>query len=313
MSVLIVADHLGQGDSWTARLVGAARLLGSTVTVLVAGSGCQDAAVRLASLAGVDEVLYALHPAPVGVPVEDLAQLVLALAPGYTHVLATASTFGAELIPRVAAMLGVSPVTGVVEMSDRFTFTRPIHANGVLARLRVSSTPIFLTLQPWAFSSTGGSDGTPAPMRRIQDVPQLGLSWRMDFIPSTSIGQEDLSTAQVVVAGGGGLEKSGGFVPVQQLAKSLGGAVGASRAAVDAGLVPADLQIGQTGRSIAPKFYIALGISGAIQHVAGIKDAGTVVSINRDPQAPMAAMADLALTADLYEAVPALMEALGVK
>ncbi|MEO5333322.1 MAG: electron transfer flavoprotein subunit alpha/FixB family protein [Magnetococcus sp. YQC-5] len=312
MAVLILAEHLqGEPSPIVPYLIGAAQKLDQSITILVAGSGSPEAANRIALLAGVAQVWWSWHPSQEGVPPEDLAQLVKELASDYTHILAAASTFGGELIPRIAALLTVQPVTSVVEIRDQETFVRPMHGGGVLALMRTTSAPALLTVQPWAFKPVGTGDQT-ARVERIRDVPRLGLSRRLAFVPSVGSGSVDLSTAQVVVAGGGGLETKGDFLLVEQLAHALGGAVGASRTAVDAGLAPADQQIGQTGRIIAPRCYIALGISGAIQHLAGIKNAGTIVSINKDPQAPMAAVADLALTADLYEAVPALISALGL-
>ncbi|MBF0626883.1 MAG: electron transfer flavoprotein subunit alpha/FixB family protein [Magnetococcales bacterium] len=305
MSVLILIDpHQPAWAGVAARLVSAAGALGAErVVALVAGSGASLQAERLAWFTGVSEVIWCDHLGVARVPPEDLAEHVAAVSNDFDHIIAAASTFGAECIPRIAARLGVSPVTGVVSIRDPVTLVRPAHAGGVRMVVRVAARPVLLTVQPWAFAAAAVGS-VAAVVRQGADLVGLGLSHSCGFIPATRSGQEDLSMARVVVAGGGGLERSGSFAPVEALAHALGGTVGASRGAVDAGLAPADLQIGQTGRIIAPGLYVALGISGAVQHLAGIKEAGCVVSINTDPQAPMAAVADFALTGDLHAVVP---------
>ncbi|MBF0272944.1 MAG: electron transfer flavoprotein subunit alpha/FixB family protein [Magnetococcales bacterium] len=309
MSVLMVIDA-GDPDpvGVAARLMGAVRGLEAAVSVLVVGVNSREVACGLARLAGIREVIHAHHPAQ-RVPPEDLAQLVVELAAGFDHLVATAGSFGAELMPRIGGILRVSPVTGVVEMRGPETFVRSMHAGRIMAVVRTRARPVVLTVQPWAFAPVP-LENVAVTVRQGPDAPTLGWSASVDFRPSNDQGNGDLSTARVVVAGGAGLEKEGSFASVERLARVLGGAVGASRGAVDAGLAPAERQIGQTGRIIAPEVYIALGISGAVQHLAGVKEAGCLVSINIDPQAPMALVADLALTGDLHTAVPALIEAL---
>ncbi len=301
MSVLIVVEQVdGEPSAVTGQLVGAGLQLDQTVSLLVVGRGSQEAAGRIAALVGVQTVIWSECTVDSGgVPPEDLAAHLLELAVDYTHILASASTFGGEIMPRLAALLNLHPLTGVVEIVDRQTFVRPSYAGAVRSTLRVGSLPVVMTLHPWAFASAAIDSTQLANIVQGPAVRSLGLSRRLDFCSSVVNGAVNLSTASVVVAGGGGFEQRGNFALVEQLAARLGGGVGASRGAVDAGLASADLQIGQTGRILAPKLYIAIGISGAIQHLAGIKDAGFIVSINRDPHTPMAAVADLALTADL--------------
>ncbi|MBF0190289.1 MAG: electron transfer flavoprotein subunit alpha/FixB family protein [Magnetococcales bacterium] len=312
MSVLIVIDPNDPDPvAVAARLVGASRgLAGGAVILLVVGANSREVAGGLARIEGIREVMCSHHPA-LRVPPEDLAQRVVEAAEeeGCDHLVASAGSFGAELMPRVAGMLRVSPVTGVVETRDAETFVRAMHAGRVMAVVRTRARPVVLTVQPWAFAPVPVGE-VAVTVRQGPEAPTLGWSESAGLLPSHDQGNGELSTARVVVAGGAGLEKGGGFAPVERLARVLGGAVGASRGAVDAGLAPAERQIGQTGRIIAPEVYIALGISGAVQHLAGVKEAGCLVSINTDPQAPMALVADLALTGDLHAVVPSLIELL---
>lgn len=313
MSVLILVDPL-PGDaeeSRVARLVGAARELPGPVALLVIdaeeGPRCQ----RLATLDGVSQLLRLAPAAPDQPPEpEALAEWLTARHAEHTAILAAASPFGAEIIPRVGGLLGITPLTGVVGIGPDHTFIRPTHAGAALARIRSRSALKLLTVQPWAFAPVA-TGTTPAPVRAVGTLAGSGLSRSLGV---TTIqrppGQPELTGARIVVAGGAGLEKGRDFQPVEALAAALGGAVGASRGAVDAGLAPADRQIGQTGHVIAPELYIGLGISGAVQHLAGIKAAGCIVSINTDPGAPLSSVADLSLVADAREAVPALIRAL---
>lgn len=311
MSILILVDPAdAEPFPVTARLVGAASRIDDQITLFVTGKHGADRAAALAGLEGIGEVIWSLHPDEAqGVPPEDLTQGVVEQAHDYTHILASATSFGAERIPRIAACLGLSPLSSVVEIRDAATFVRPVHAGALLSLVRVRSSPVLLTIQPWAFAPVALGQ-QQVRVRRGADLPRLGLSISSGWHPEAQAGSEDLATARVVVAGGGGLEKGRDFSPVEALARALGGAVGASRGAVDAGLASPTVQIGQTGRIIAPELYVALGISGAVQHLAGIKEAGCVVSINLDPQAPMSTVADLSCIGDLYQLVPEWIAAL---
>ncbi|MEO5347561.1 MAG: electron transfer flavoprotein subunit alpha/FixB family protein [Magnetococcus sp. YQC-9] len=312
MSILILVDatHADGHLEITARLIGAARALPGPITLFVIGEPEDPGIAPLARLEGVNAVRMVALEINGAVNAEELTERLVTLAAAFTHILAPANRFGAEILPRLGGRLGITPVTGVVEIDADGSLVRAMHAGNVLARVTTTAHPVLLTAHPWAFAAVGvGERAAP-----VEPEPKL-----MAMKGSTALGltkavrpegMPGLSSARIVVAGGAGLEKGGDFAPVEELAKALGGAVGASRGAVDAGLAPAELQIGQTGLVLAPELYIGLGISGAVQHLAGIKDAGCIVSINIDPSAPLAAMADLALTADAREAVAAFIKTL---
>ncbi|MBF0178453.1 MAG: electron transfer flavoprotein subunit alpha/FixB family protein [Magnetococcales bacterium] len=309
MTVLVLTDPAAaQAVDQVARLVTAARGVGEVVT-LAAGTGSRELAKQVIRLDGVTEAWWGEQPGQERIAMEDLAAWVARIAGEFSHVLAAASLFGAEFIPRLGGLLGCQPVTGVVEIRDERHFLRPIHAGAALALVRTTGHPILLTVRAERFAPAPAAN----PMgntRQITDIPPLGLSRRMAFLPGTRAGTADPATARVVVAGGGGLETREDFALVEALARALGGAAGASRAAVDKGLAPVSLQIGQTGLIIAPEVYVAVGISGAIQHLAGIKEAKRIAAIDIDPNAPMGRMADVFLAADLRAAIPALLRAL---
>ncbi|MBF0454909.1 MAG: electron transfer flavoprotein subunit alpha/FixB family protein [Magnetococcales bacterium] len=311
MKVLVVAgDRLGGYDPITAHGVAAGLKLGE-VTVLASGPQREEKAREAAQLEGVAEVIQTDHPALQKPGVENLALLLAELTTTYAVILAASSTFGNDLIPRAAALAHRSPLTHICAIPDSTTLLRPIHAGNILTKLPLPHPPLFLTIRPTAFTAAASlpPDGPQAPITRISQGEESHLSRQTQLTPSPNR-RPDPVLARVVVAGGGGLSAGGNFYWVEALADRLAGAVGASRAAVDLGLASNDLQIGQTGRSVAPELYIGLGISGAIQHLAGIKEAGMIISINSDPGAPLHSVADYALTADLYEAVPALIKAL---
>lgn len=315
MKILIIAEPTLHGKiarDTVARLVRAMVPLGD-LSVLVAGDALSDDWKTLAALAGVKALMGVEHAALAGMPSENLAALVVALAPDFTHIVMAASTFGASILPRVAALLDVTAVTGVTEIIDAHTFVRPVQAGEALATMAISDTPVCLTLRTSGFEPVETLAHPTARIHQRQPsvAMDLGLSRLLERIPASVGHRPDLASARVVVAGGGGLEKSMDFSLVEALADALGGAVGASRAAVDAELAPSAWQIGQTGQIIAPDLYIGLGISGALQHLAGIKEAKTIVAINNDPSAPLLAIADVGLEADLYQAVPELVRILG--
>lgn len=314
MNILVLAEPSAHMHPYTPRLVAAAKTLG-TVSVMVAGFQLDASIKELSSLTQVKELLVIDNPNLHGLPAENLAPLVVSLASDFTHIFAAASTFGANVLPRIAALLNRPMLSNVSTILDPLTFVRPIHAGNALATIQVKNHPVCLTLRPAGFIPVETHSKPQTPLRHIQltNTQTQSLSCSpsrfLDSIPSPGK-RPELSTARIVVAGGQGLEKQGSFSLIHELADEMGAAIGATRSAVDAQLAPSDWQIGQTGRIIAPDLYIGIGISGAIQHLAGIKDAKTIVAINKDPNAPLFSVADLSLEADLYTAVPELVQAL---
>ncbi|MBF0285774.1 MAG: electron transfer flavoprotein subunit alpha/FixB family protein [Magnetococcales bacterium] len=309
MTVLVVVEGTDKGLSEASRrAVGAAGTLGPAL-LLTAGVDCRAAAEQGAVLSGVAEVLLADHPCLPGAP-ENLAPLLANLAPACSHVLAPADAFGATLIPFLGALLGVGPVTETTAFLGDGVFERPCHAARLVARVRVLGRLALLTVRPSAFSpAPPRRDGPPAPIRPLPGIRDHGLCRRLR--PAQPLGERpDLESARIAVVGGRGLEEAGSFALMEALAHRLNAAVGASRGAVDAELASADLQVGQTGRIIAPDLYLGVGVSGSLQHVAGIKEARVIAAINKDPAAPLLAMADVAWVADLRQAVPELLRAL---
>ncbi len=311
MTTLVVAEHdNARLNEATGRALTAALALGAPVDVLVAGQGVTAVAAEAAALGGVREVLVADDAALAGGLAEPLAALVLALAGDYRTIVAPATSRGKAALPRVAARLDVMQVSDVVAVVAPDTFERTIHAGGAVQRVRSEQVHLVLTVRSAAFATAARGDA-PAPVRNVA-VP--ALSGRA----ATLVGREvaasdrpDLAAARVVVSGGRGLGSNEAFQSVvMPLADTLGAAVGASRAAVDSGFAPNDWQVGQTGRIVAPELYVALGISGAIQHLAGMKDSKVIVAINKDEEAPIFQVADYGLVADLFEAGPALTRAL---
>ena len=313
MSILVVAEHdhrhLGAA---TRHAVSAAMSMSDDVHVLVAGFDCVGVAREAAALHGVIRVriVDAAHHA--AQTAENLAPLIVANAAAYSHLLAPASAFGRNLMPRVAALLDVSPVADVCRVLAADTFVRPIYAGNALATVRSSDPVKVLTIRASAFEAVG--DGGSAVIEPLAAVGDTGLSevLRREMANRVSGERPELGAARIVVAGGRGLGSAGNFEELlAPLADKLGAALGASYGAVNAGYVANDLQIGQTGKIVAPDLYIAVGISGAIQHLAGMKDSKVIVAINKDPEAPIFKLADYGLVADLFEAVPELTRALG--
>ncbi|GAB4362613.1 MAG: FAD-binding protein [Gammaproteobacteria bacterium] len=309
MSILVIAEHDNQGlKPATAHTVGAARELEGEVTVLVAGHGSEGAARQAAALEGVARVLHAEDPAYEHPVAEVLTPLIRDLAGAYRYLLAPATTFGKNLLPRVAALLDVAMVSDVIGIEGPDTFRRPIYAGNAIATVRSGEPIQVLSIRATAFDAVG--EGGSAP---IEAIPGQGGSERARFVGQqlTESERPELTEARVVVSGGRGVGSAENFALIEALADKLGAAVGASRAAVDAGFVPNDYQVGQTGKVVAPELYIAVGISGAIQHLAGMKDSKVIVAINKDEEAPIFQVADYGLVADLFQAVPELTEALG--
>ncbi|MBF0124927.1 MAG: electron transfer flavoprotein subunit alpha/FixB family protein [Magnetococcales bacterium] len=300
MTTLVIAEQRqGYLSATVPHLIAAARRFDETVTLLVSGERYQKAVSAVAQLTGLTAIACHSTPAPYSTPewlAEQLAQRVTAGHWGQVNqIMAAASPFGHAVLPRLAALLDAPLVTNVVAIEDRDNVTRPIHAGTVLATVRLLRRPRLLSIRSSAFATA------------LSLPPQL--LWQGER-GSDSKERPDLLTADIVVAGGQGVAASGSFALIEALAQQLGAAVGASRSAVDAGVAANDQQIGQTGKIIAPRLYIAVGLSGSLQHLAGVKDAGTIVAINHDPQAPIHAVADFSLVADLFRAVPALIAAL---
>ena len=304
MAALVLLDHEGGEIKQASRsAITAATALGD-VHVLVAGQAIGAVAEAAARIAGVAKVLRAdaeAHAAPLP---EILAALLVSLAGAYDHLLAAAIASGKNVMPRVAALLDVQPITEIVVVIDADTFVRPIYAGNALATVRSSDNKRVLTVRAASFAPAATEGGTAA----IEDVATPDAPALARFV-SAELSQSErpeLASARVIVSGGRGLQSGDNFRLLEPLADALGAAIGASRAAVDAGYVPNDYQVGQTGKIVAPELYVAIGISGAIQHLAGMKDSKIIVAINKDADAPIFQVADYGLVADLFEALPQL-------
>ena len=311
MAILVIAEHDHQQlKAATANTVAAALKIGGEVHLLVAGAGCQQAARQAAQLQGVTAVKVADADHYAGQTAENLAALVLSLvdAGGYSHILAPATTFGKNLLPRVAALLDVAQISEITGVVSADTFVRPIYAGNALATVRSADAVKVITVRATAFDPVEAASGAGAPIGAIEaagDTRQATLAGR-ELTPSE---RPELCAAGVVVAGGRGLGSGDSYQALlAPLADKLGAALGASRAAVDAGFAPNDYQVGQTGKIVAPQLYLAIGISGAIQHLSGMKESRVIVAINKDPDAPIFQVADYGLVGDLFELVPALTE-----
>lgn len=309
MSILIIAEHDNTSiKAATYNAVTAAARIAGEIDVLVAGSGCSALADQAAKVTGVSRVLLVDAPHYADQSVENMAALVVANAAHYSHILAPATASGKSLMPRVAALLDVAQISDVVAVDSPDTFVRPIYAGSVLATVQSSDAVKVLTIRTTAFVAAG-EDGIAA-IERIPAVPDLTQS-ELVSRELTQSARPELTAAKVVVSGGRGLGSGENFKQMlEPLADKLGAALGASRAAVDAGFVPNDLQVGQTGKIVAPDLYFAVGLSGAIQHLAGMKDSRVIVAINKDAEAPIFQVADYGLVGDLFEVVPALTAAL---
>lgn len=308
MRALVLAEHDNRSlKPATAATVAAALQLGGSVDVLVIGCDAAPAAQAAAKLAGVEKVLVADAPVFAEVLAEPAADLILGLAPSYDALLAPATAAGKNLMPRVAALLDVQQISEIVAVVSADTFVRPIYAGNALATVKSADAKKVVTVRATAFAPVA-EDGA-AEIAAIAAPADAGASRFLERRVTESV-RPELTAARVVVAGGRGIGSDGAFTLISQLADVLGGAVGASRAAVDAGFIPNDAQVGQTGKIVAPDLYIAVGISGAIQHLAGMKDSKVIVAINKDSEAPIFQIADYGLVADVFEAVPALIERL---
>ncbi len=308
MSVLVLAEHDNSHlKPATLNTVGAARELGD-VCVLVAGEDCRAVAEEAARIEGVSRVLLAEVEYYAHQSAENLAPLLAGLAPDFTHLLGPATTFGKNVMPRAAAVLDVAQISDVSAIKDGDTFVRPIYAGNALATVRSSDPVKVLTIRITAFDAACAEGGEGA-IEEIPAGPDTGLSSFMGQ-ELTKNERPELTSARVIVSGGRGMADGENFRLLEDVADKLGGAVGASRAAVDAGFAPNDYQVGQTGKVVAPDLYIAVGISGAIQHLAGMKDSRVIVAVNKDEDAPIFQVADYGLVADLFEVLPELSKEL---
>ena len=314
MTVRVVAEHDHASIKGATRAaVTAARQIGGDVHLLIAGHDCAGAAAEGARIAGVAKVLVADAPIYAHALAESLADLVVGLAPDFGHVLAGATAVGKNFMPRVAALLDVAQISDITAVVAPDTFVRPIYAGNGMATVKALDTIKVVTVRGAAFDGAAdlAKEGTSAAAP-VESVPAGPASAASRFVGQdlTSSERPELTASRVIVSGGRGMGSGDNFRLLDQLADKLGAAVGASRAAVDAGFAPNDYQVGQTGKIVAPELYIAVGISGAIQHLAGMKDSKLIVAINKDPEAPIFGVADYGLVADLFQAVPELTAAL---
>jgi electron transfer flavoprotein alpha subunit len=309
MAALVLAEHDNRTLApATLHAVTAARALDGAVDLLVAGQGCAAVAEAAARVAGVRKVLLVEHAAYEAPVAEDLALLLKAQAAGYGALLAAATSFGKNVMPRVAALLDVAQLSDIVEVVGPDTFKRYIYAGNALATVQTSDPVKVVTVRTTAFDAAPAEGGGAA----VETAPAVDPAGLARFLGRAVSGGErpELTSAKIVVSGGRGMGSGENFKIIEALADVLGAAVGASRAAVDAGYVPNEYQVGQTGKIVAPELYIAVGISGAIQHLAGMKDSKVIVAINKDEEAPIFQVADYGLVADLFKAVPELTAAL---
>lgn len=308
--ILVLAEHDNHHlKSATLNTLTAAQQLGNDITVLVVGENCQTVAEQAAQINGVSKVMVADAPAYHHQLAENVAELMVKLATDYSYILAPATTFGKNILPCVAALLDVAQISEVVKIIAADTFVRPIYAGNALATVQSSDARKVLTIRTTAFAAAAvGNDKAPIT-KCYQVIDNVKAKFvRQELSQST---RPELTAARVIISGGRGLQSGENFKLLEQLADKLGAAIGASRAAVDAGFVPNDYQVGQTGKVVAPQLYFAIGISGAIQHLAGMKDSKVIVAINKDPDAPIFQVADYGLVGDLFELVPQLVEELG--
>ena len=309
MAILVIAEHDNAGlKAATLNTIGAAKQIGGDIHILVAGSNCAGAAEAASKAEGVGKVLKADDAALEHPIAENLAPIIVELASNYSHILAPASTFGKNILPRVAALLDVQQISDISAVVDADTFERPVYAGNAVATVKSSDSVKVITVRGTTFDAVAAEGGSAA----IEDISPQGDSGLASFVglEESESDRPELTSAKIVVSGGRGVGSAENFAIIEKLADKIGAAVGASRAAVDAGYVPNDYQVGQTGKVVAPDLYMAIGISGAIQHLAGMKDSKVIVAINKDEEAPIFQVADYGLVADLFDAVPELEEKL---
>ncbi|RLL39172.1 electron transfer flavoprotein subunit alpha/FixB family protein [Acinetobacter cumulans] len=307
MSILVIAEHDNKAlNGATLNVVAAAQKIGGDITVLVAGSGAQAVADQVAKVAGVSKVLLADDAAYANQLAENVAKLVASIGAGYSHILAASTTTGKNVLPRAAALLDVSMITDIIAVEGPKTFKRPIYAGNAIATVESGESVVVATVRGTAFDAVAAEGGSAA----VEAAASTGDAGISKFVSEEIVKSErpELTAARIVVSGGRGVGSGENYHAVlDPLADKLGAAQGASRAAVDAGFVPNDMQVGQTGKIVAPELYIAVGISGAIQHLAGMKESKVIVAINKDEEAPINAVADYWLVGDLNTVVPELV------
>jgi electron transfer flavoprotein alpha subunit len=309
MTVLVIAEHDNQSlKAATLNTVAAAQQLSEKgagdIVVLVAGAGCAAVGDAAAKIAGVSKILVAEDSGLEHSLAENMSALVTGLAKDYSHILAPATTFGKNFMPRVAALLDVQQISEISAVEDADTFVRPIYAGNAIATVKSADTTKVITVRATTFDPAA-ADGGSATTETIAAAADKGVSTFIELSEASS-DRPELTSARVIISGGRGMASGKNYVLIEPIADKLGAAMGASRAAVDAGFVPNDWQVGQTGKVVAPELYIAVGISGAIQHLAGMKDSKVIVAINKDAEAPIFQVADFGLVADLFTALPEL-------
>ncbi|MEX2468113.1 MAG: FAD-binding protein [Pseudohongiellaceae bacterium] len=308
MSILVIAEHDNSSlKPATLNTVTAASEIGGDIDVLVVGAGCQAVADAAAAIAGVNKVILADNACYEHQLPEAVAPLIAELGKDYSHILAAATTTGKNLLPRAAALLQVDQVSDIVEVKGADSFVRPIYAGNALATVQTSDPIKVVTVRATAFGEAG-QGGSASIESTDFTVEQSMTSFVGEKLSASE--RPELTAAKVIISGGRGMQSGENFALLEKVADKLGAAIGASRAAVDAGFVPNDYQVGQTGKIVAPELYIAVGISGAIQHLAGMKDSKVIVAINKDEEAPIFQVADYGLVADLFKALPELEQAL---
>ncbi|GAW95406.1 MULTISPECIES: electron transfer flavoprotein subunit alpha/FixB family protein [Colwellia] len=304
MSILVIVEHDNSSlKAETLKTVGAAQKIGGDITLLVAGFNCQDVVDAAVKVNGVNKVIVCDNAVYEHHLAENLSLLVTELASDYEHILATALTTGKNFMPRVAALLDVAQISDIIDVESSDTFIRPIYAGNAIATVQSLDNKKVITVRTTGFDAVA-TDGN-AEVVKLDTVTDAGISSHVSDELTVSE-RPDLGAARVVISGGRGMQNGDNFKLLDGIADKLGAAIGASRAAVDAGFVPNDMQVGQTGKIVAPDLYIAVGISGAIQHLAGMKDSKVIVAINKDPEAPIFQVADYGIVADLFDALPEL-------
>ena len=305
MSLLIVAEHDNSSlSSASLHTVTAGKEIGSDIDILVVGSDCGKVANEASRIPGIKNILLADSKEYKDFIAENISNLIMSIANNYTHIIAPSSTTGKNIMPRIAALLDVMQISDIIKVIDENTFQRPIYAGNALCTVRSVDSIKLITVRTTSFKISEAIGGTA----EIKSIDSKGETKKTTFLKSELSGSErpELTSAKIVISGGRGMQDGSNFSMLEKVADKLGAAVGASRAAVDAGFVPNDYQIGQTGKVVAPELYIAVGISGAIQHLAGMKDSKVIVAINKDEDAPIFQVADYGIVSDLFDALPEL-------
>ncbi len=310
MSILVIAEHDNSNlSAATLNTVTAAKQIGSNIDLLVLGNNCQEVGKQASQIPNINSILVADAEEYKNFIAENVSSLIVSLAQNYTHLIAPSSTTGKNFMPRVAALLDVMQISDIIKVIDDATFQRPIYAGNALCTVKSSDAKKIITVRSTAFEACDDKGGNA----EIKSIDGTGETNKSHYIKSelSSSERPELTSAKIVISGGRGMQDGSNFEMLEKVADKLGAAVGASRAAVDAGFVPNDYQVGQTGKVVAPELYIAVGISGAIQHLAGMKDSKVIVAINKDEDAPIFQVADYGIVTDLFDAIPELDAKIG--